>query len=340
MPPERQFLFVLNEKAGSGGSHVYRERIETVFARAGLLDACHFTETAYEGHAYDAAVDFSREYGERGLIYAGGGDGTMNEVAQALRGTTCAFGIIPTGTGNDFAKTVYGTKKLRLAPILDALPRPEVRPVDLIRLTFREGVDLYSQNTLRTVRPKYVRENADGSLSLHCLNVTSFGLDSVILKRAYELLDRHPSWGGSVYYLGVMRELFGRKIFPVTMSLDLTDGRHVERDGTCCLAAICNGKYYGNGFNPVPYADPSDGNMPLCYVEWMGYARFFPLIIKYLNGKHEGARDAYFFDVKKGRFATGDDRPLLGNFDGILFEAPSFEFELEPSALRFAYLHI
>ena len=95
------FVFIVNPQSGRRTSRQMQEQIEQILAEdSGLTREFIYTEKA--GHAEDLAAAAAARYGESALVFACGGDGTANEVANGLVGTKTAMGIIPIGTANDF----------------------------------------------------------------------------------------------------------------------------------------------------------------------------------------------------------------------------------------------
>ncbi|WP_135823879.1 diacylglycerol/lipid kinase family protein [Halorussus ruber] len=94
-------ILVLNPVSGNGD---HRERIRKVAAEAGF--------TVLETCAAGEAVTFARLAAKAGadVVAAAGGDGTVNEVVRGLAGADAfeevTFGVVPTGTGNNFAGNV------------------------------------------------------------------------------------------------------------------------------------------------------------------------------------------------------------------------------------------
>jgi diacylglycerol kinase family enzyme len=92
--------FILNPTAGDGRSLSRWGCIEPVLNAAGVRIKLH--TTAAPGHATEIAAQIRHQPGK--IVVAVGGDGTVHEVASALRGTQMVLGIIPTGNGNDYAR--------------------------------------------------------------------------------------------------------------------------------------------------------------------------------------------------------------------------------------------
>ena len=344
MALERRFLIILSGKAGQGKvlTTDLSEQITRSFKNAGLPANYDILITQHEGHLNEAAKIFATQYADNGVVYVAGGDGSLNEVAEAIQGSGCALGVIPAGTANDFAKTIFGKKKLPIKDIVEAMPYPELKFLDLVRLSFPPGVCFYSQHAdedkLTEVYPE--PNGDDGRVSTYALNVISFGLDTLVLRRAYELMKSNPKIGGKAYYLSVLNNIGSKKIYPTNYKLKLSSGEIISGQKDYFTAALCNGGFYGNGFNPAPMADPFDGVLNFCDVLWPGSLRFLPLILRYLNGTHLNSSFVSISDVVSGEFLSANDEDILGNYDGLIFRAPSFTFEILPRALPFASLKI
>ncbi|NLC25194.1 MAG: hypothetical protein GX777_00995 [Fastidiosipila sp.] len=344
MEAERKFLIILSGKAGQGKilTTELSEQISHSFAKAGLASNYEVLITQYESHLSEAARLFAQQHGDKGVIYVAGGDGSLNEVAQAIYESGCSFGVLPAGTANDFAKTIFGKRKIPYKDIIKAMPNPELNLLDLVRLTFPPGVCFYSQHSNRERLTEHCPEpnTAENSVSAYAINVVSFGLDTLILRRAYELMKSHPKLGGKAYYVSVLNNLRSQKIFPIKYELQLDTGENISGKKDYVTAALCNGGFYGNGFNPAPMADPFDGVLNLCDAVWMGNLRFVPLIMRYLKGKHLDSPYFSMLEVVSGKFTSANDEDIIGNYDGLIFRTPSFAFEIIPQALSFARLKI
>ena len=90
-------VFILNPQAGFRKIEEWKSLI---FAKFGKKAEIRLTERA--GHA----TEIAREY-ENSVIYAVGGDGTINEVMNGLVGSSNTLCILPAGSGNDFVRTLY-----------------------------------------------------------------------------------------------------------------------------------------------------------------------------------------------------------------------------------------
>ncbi|MBA3624237.1 MAG: diacylglycerol kinase [Methylibium sp.] len=119
------FFIVLNAGSGKRDASETRAAIETVLGEAGrthevfeVKDASRLQETAR------SALGKARERG--GAVVAAGGDGSLNAVAQLVLGSGCAFGVVPLGTFNYFARThgIPTDTADAARSLLDAVVRP------------------------------------------------------------------------------------------------------------------------------------------------------------------------------------------------------------------------
>ena len=93
-------FFIVNPVSGSGKSRKLFEELLPQIERSGR--SFEWRYTTGKGHARELAEEASRKGCQR--VISVGGDGTANEVAAALIGSDTEMGILPFGTGNDFAK--------------------------------------------------------------------------------------------------------------------------------------------------------------------------------------------------------------------------------------------
>jgi diacylglycerol kinase (ATP) len=166
-----------------------------------------------------------------------GGDGTLNEVAQAYlddhgeprQGPP--LGLIPFGTGGDFRRTLKLPQKIEdaVARIMTSEPRP--LDLGILEVMSRDGV----MQTKAFV------------------NIASFGLAGLTDR----IVNDGPKWlgGKAAFYLGTVRGLAMYKNAPVRVKVD---GK-VFVEEPIVNVAIANGRYFGGGMMVAPVADPGDG---------------------------------------------------------------------------------
>ena len=216
-------------------------------------------------------------------------------------GHDISIGLIPTGTGNDFAKN-FSYKDFKIEDSFNI----DIRPIDLI-----------------DVNGKY------------CINVTSLGFDTDVLQKAYEYLEKDKSIGKRAYIKAVIDRMKDPNYQKLSIDLDLADNSKVTLNNEFLISAICNGGFYGSGFNPAPNGKIDDGIINFV-VAYKFPKRIFPsLIIKYKKGKHQSSKYLDEFKVRGGKIKSKS--PFLANIDGEIFTTDQIKFEVIPSSLNWAY---
>jgi YegS/Rv2252/BmrU family lipid kinase len=95
----KKIAFIINPKSGTRSKTQYPQLINKYFPETDFETAIYVTKAANDG--YNEAKKFVSEGYD--AVIAIGGDGTVNEVARALMGTSVALGIVPSGSGNGLA---------------------------------------------------------------------------------------------------------------------------------------------------------------------------------------------------------------------------------------------
>ena len=294
-------LFLISSTAGATEYYFSKQQIEDIYKKYGREDEIIVKETRYRGHLEEIVRAFLSSSYQDKVIITLGGDGTINEVVNMCIGHDVAIGLIPTGTGNDFAKN-FDYKNFKIEDTFDI----SIRPIDLIK-----------------VNGKY------------CVNVTSLGFDTEVLKTAYDYLDKDKSLGKRAYLKAVSDRVKNLTYQKLTINLTLADSTKIEFNDEFLISAICNGGFYGSGFNPAPDAKIDDGliNFITCYK--FPKLRLIPLIIKYKKGKHQSSAYLDEFKVVAGKIYSKDK--FIANIDGEIFTDNIINFKIVNNAVNWAY---
>ncbi len=291
-------LFIVNPAAGSyDRTQEYREKISA---------ACDGKGVEYEIRISGGPGDcrnFARaaaESGEEYRIYACGGDGTLNEVAAGAAGyENVAITAFSGGSGNDFVRIFSETEPFRdLERLLDA----EVATFDLMQ--------------------------CNGHISL---NICSVGLDArigtdVSRYKRLPLLQGFRAYAASTV-INVIKGIAEHYVVEV-------NGETI--DGSKTMICVCNGRYYGGGFNPVPEADPADGLLDVLIVEKVSRLQVAQVVGKYKDGKYKDLPHLVrHLHTDKIRILC--DKPSPISLDGELQVAQDITIALAPQKLRFFY---
>ena len=239
----RTYCLVVNPAAGGGRA---RRLLPVV---SGVLDAAgasyHVCESASLGHAKDLAAEAARR-GE--VVVAFGGDGMVGALAGTVAAAGGVFGIIPSGRGNDFARTL----DLPFAPAEAArvLAEGRERPVDLIGV----GRDPAGSGPADGESP-----GAAGRRELTVAGSVYLGIPAVAAEIAAR--SRVPP-GEMAYPAAALRAVIGWRT--TTFRLQLDGAAAQEFAGGAVVVA--NSRYFGAGMMVAPQADVSDGLLDIVYI--------------------------------------------------------------------------
>ena len=291
-------LFIINPAAGSRDrTKQCTQAIETICGGKGLSYRIEVSKAPGE------CCRLAREAAESGecyRIYACGGDGTLNEVVQGAAGyDNVAVSVFSGGSGNDFVKIFSDpTAFFCLERLLDA----EETTFDLIQC----NDDL-------------------------ALNICSVGLDArigtdVANYKRLPLLQGYRAYVASTV-INVLRGIAEHYVVEI-------DGETI--DGEQTFVCVCNGRYYGGGFNPVPEADPTDGLLDILLVKKVSRLQVPGIVGKYKNGKYKELPELVrHFRTEKVRILC--DKPTPISLDGEVRTATEVTMSVAKEKIRFFY---
>ncbi len=300
-------LIILNPNADVG--HAWR-RIADLRPLAEELAAgeLHWAGTVYPTHATQLAAQAAEQGFER--VIAVGGDGTIHEVVNGLMRTPPeqrpVLGVVPLGSGNDFAYALGLPPSPHDALRFAFLAPP--RPVDVLRVQDEHGRVEYMDNTL------------------------GIGFDAVVTIRSHQL----PVVRGFAMYLTAVLQTIAFNHQAPHFHIE-TDGLAWEDD--LLMLVVGNGPREGGGFLTTPAAQPDDGEADYLAVGRVSRGGMLALVPAVLKGTHTRHRA-----VRVGRFRRMHlraDRPLQIHMDGEIFAGfdthiQELEITLQPHALRVA----
>lgn len=295
--------FLINPAAGKGKQCADIENsISVCCETAGIDFDVYYTTGVGDAEEYIKRVCAEAEPDAEFCFYAAGGDGTFSEVVNgAAHFSNASVGLIPIGTGNDFARNFTNSEKL--FDISAQLEGSEIS-IDLIKLN-----DRYSANMLNT------------------------GFDCEVCRRVAKI-KRNPAIPSKLAYLtGALIELIRKPGVKIEVSVD---GGEV-RDLDLLLTCICNGPFCGGGFHSGPYADIADGTLDVCFIKNVSRMKFLKLLTPYKNGTYlsvDGIDDvAEYIKCKRLDIKFKGFQSVC--IDGEIDELESMTVEIAPRALRF-----
>ncbi len=286
------YKFIVNPVAGRGRTRRQWPEVERFLRTLGLEYQANFTQKPGDA---TVAARAAKEEGFDAVV-AVGGDGTIQEVANGLQGTGLVLGVLPTGTGNDFARSMELPRSIE--ECCRVLTRGRIIDVDLGRV--------------------------DGS---YFLNVAGAGFDAEVARMASE--DVKFLRGTAAFVFATMYTLLS--FTPAEFVLEL-DGQ--QRRTRAMMVAVANGRYFGGGMLVAPGARMDDGLFDVCIIGALGkleFARVFPSVFK---GEHVQHPKVSMVKAERVQVSAEGSRVLSCEADGNLAGVLPKEFEVIPGAQR------
>lgn len=303
----QNLTIIFNPAAGRGQPKRARATLERALSQKaqGCSIQWQILETTSPGEATLLAAQAAKD--GCGFIVAAGGDGTLGEVVNGLAQSnyTAVLGILPFGTGNDFARCLgIGTNWQRALAILF---EGATCKVDVGHALFEET----------------------GAQHLF-INVAGCGFDALVAERVNDFRF-HPLWrhvrGVPAYLSAVGQELL--KLRAADLILEC-DGKEIQHRAMLC--AVANATSYGGGMLVAPDAKPDDGEFDICLIKEAGcleFLRAFPRVFKGTHTSHPKVQ------MRRGREITIQSAPPLPVLiDGEVRGTTPVRFWLEPRILK------
>lgn len=286
-----KYIFVVNKISGKNKAFKSVSIIEET-ARSLAIDY-EIRITEYPLHAKKIAGEYKPE--DNVCILSVGGDGTISEIINGLD-TSIPFGIIPCGSGNDFFRLI-SDKTDDIKQII----------IDTIKADVKK-IDLGQSNRMRFI------------------NCTSIGIDADVNFMASSLIRKSFLTKGLSYALAILNKV----IIPKAKHLKITiDGTNFE--GEFFIATIMNGRYYGNGALPAPFASVNDGYFDIILIKKCNPLLVYALLGKYLKGKH--INDRHFINLKGKDITIKCDSVMSIQSDGENYQSDMLHIRIAESAL-------
>lgn len=286
-------LFIVNPAAGKGKTLNLIPEIEKYCSSRKYEHEIVITN--YPGHATEVAKAFSSMQPLR--IYSVGGDGTLNEVLNGMAGSNSSLAAIPSGSGNDFIRSIIGANI----------------PGNILIKTI-EGTE--QQIDYAKVNDKYF------------INIASVGFDADVVYQSFHFKKLPLISGKMAYILGIFSAIISCRNHYMEIKID---GKTIT--GNTLLTAVGNGRYYGGGMLALPYSEIDDGLFDICHAGERTRLDILRLLPKFMKGLHGTIRGVHFYRGKKVEITV--DKPIPMNLDGEITLADTAVFEIYPKGLAF-----
>lgn len=306
------YYFIVNPNSRSGKAALIWKDLEKVLQERNIEYKTFFTE--YKGHAalLSASITADLPADTSLRLIAVGGDGTIQEILSGVKDLSrITFGYIPTGSGNDFCRSMK-------------LPQ---NPMEALALILSD----------KRPHPMDVPHISCGSNSSRFAISCGIGFDAAVCHEVgvtpmKKVLNK-IGLGKLVYLFVALKQLFFLKPSPMTLTMD---GDRVEKFSKVYFTAVMNQKYEGGGFKFCPNASPSDGYLDVIVVDHLSKPKVLCCLPTAFFGKHTHFNGIHIFRCKKidihsdARLAVHKD----GESAGLLHD---FSVCMEPEQLNMIF---
>ena len=285
-----RIIILLNPTAKRGKARRLLERALKVFRRQNV----HFDvrESQSSHHLMELARGACEEKPD--LIVSAGGDGTHHYVINGLFKSDVPLGLLPLGTGNDFAKGVGMPMDLHAAAT--ALLKGHVREIDLAQA----GAGMYA-----------------------C--IAGVGFDSTVTRFANE----HAQWlsGPLAYSWSLLCCM--PQYRPQHLEI-IADGEYFS--GEVLFAVVGNNSSYGGGIRLTPRAKLNDGILDVCIIPCLSRLELLRWFPRAYRGEHLHHPRIKYFQSRKITLRSTSRMELFA--DGEFLQELPATIEVIPRALR------
>jgi YegS/Rv2252/BmrU family lipid kinase len=300
-------LFIVNPASAGGrtGRRWVREILPLLPGRFGPDAAWAFTEKP--GDAATIAERASRE--GRPMVVAVGGDGTLHEVVNGLMGVagkrvSPLLGLVPNGTGCDFARTID-------------VPRDPARALEILAGGRSVLADVCEISCV----------GGDGArVRRFSINTCGCGIGGHVAAGVNRWTGRRH---GFLAFLAAALSAVAR--YRPDEAAIAVDGAEAVRVRLLALF-VCNGRYCGGGMRPGNDARIDDGRLRVVAVEAMHPARVLLNLPRLYSGRVEGVRGVHVCDASRVEVSASGS--VLVDCDGELPGTAPASFIVRPAALR------
>ena len=245
-------IFIINPNAGKTDQTKYiQNTVNQLFMDKEVEGTYRIERTT----SIEDTKNIARKYaqsGEKAVLYACGGDGTLNDVLNGCMGyDNIIISHLPIGTGNDFIK-YFGPRAKEDFLNLKELMKGNVVEVDVMKVN-----DYYS------------------------MNIANIGLDAMVAYNVHKFKRIPLIKGKSAYQMSIAYSFFTSIAHNMTIKVD--DVEEKEKCFTICVCA--NAKYYGGNYLAAPCADLQDGYMDVILIPKISRIKILNVLGAYEKGE-------------------------------------------------------
>ncbi|WJZ03676.1 YegS/Rv2252/BmrU family lipid kinase [Corynebacterium freiburgense] len=292
----KKIALLTNPTAGRGTAVAASEAARKRFAELGV------EVLSISGSSWDESMEKAEQVLQEDIdaLVACGGDGILNLALQKQVHSGVPLGIIPAGTGNDFARS-FG------------IPSDPVKAAEIV-----------AQGTTKQTDIGQLRSVNDQTRSMYFGTIACQGFDSLVNERTNAL--KWPT-GAARYTVASFIEIATFHSIPTRIFVD-DQKEPMELDTT--LIAVGNTNTYGGGSFICPNADPTDGLFDVTIIRGMSKLQAIGKLATYFKGEKHEDPEVISLRAKKIRIEMEGNIPSFA--DGERFGLTPVEAEILPGA--------
>ena len=296
------YFFVVNSMAGNGKGRKVWNRIEPLLQYRQIRYRVEFSENA--SHAANIVRRLAAQESEQTVLVVVGGDGTLQSVIPELIGGAMPVGMIPAGSGNDFARALG--IPLRPVKALEYLLDGELHAIDIAQTGNK-----------------------------CCVTVIGIGIDGKVAQTVNE--SGYKKWfnvlrlGRLIYVVSLLQVLSQYRTHSVKL---IVDGKEQTFSGVW-LIAVANFPNYGGGMRICPGASCSDGVFDICVVHGISRLEFLRIFPQVFAGKHIVHSGVSMLRGKEVKVVSSS--PMVAHGDGEVIGHTPMEITMLKDAVRVIY---
>lgn len=246
-------IFIINPKAGkSDHTKQISQTVHQLFMDKEVEGTYRIEKTT----SREDTIEIARKYamsGEKAVLYACGGDGTLNDVLNGCMGyDNIILSHLPTGTGNDFIK-YFGPRAKDDFMDLKELLNGNIVDVDIMKVN-----DHYS------------------------INISNIGLDAMVAYNVDKFKKMPLVSGKNAYQMSIVYSFFTSIAHYMRIKID----GNYEKENCYSIVVCANAKYYGGNYKAAPYADVQDGWIDVILVPKISRPQILKFLPIYEKGQH------------------------------------------------------
>jgi len=291
------YYFIVNKTSGNGKGSIVWKKVQNLLEAKRVDYKVLYTD----GSDHDAKLVESIIHTDISAIVVVGGDGTIHGVANSLAGKHVPMGIIPAGSGNDFARSLQIPKYHEKA--LNRILKGKVKIMDLGRV----GHEFF-------------------------ITIAGIGFDGKVAKvtnesKVKKLLNK-LNLGSLSYIYSLIKVLFTYE--PTTATIKIDEDIHHFKE--VWMISVANLPFYGGGIKICPDARADDGLLDICVLHGVSRWELLMVFPRAFSGKHITHKNV---TMLKGKdiFIT-PEKELVIQCDGEIIEQKTITLTVEKEALK------